>query len=152
MNGARTGFGTLGVVVSLVACGAGKGTGPAAPASASTEGAPSVEGESPPRSDTVGAPSDSSPTPTGACTGGPLKVTRSELSPRDRCDATFYCPGARTILVTCDGENDGTGTSLCDCEENGRRASVGGAVPGEAPDSCLAAANPCLAALGAPPR
>jgi hypothetical protein len=123
--------------------GAGKGAEAVTPGPAGT--APS--GVAPP-SGTVAAPSRAEALPAGSCTGGPLKITSSPLSPTDGCDATFYCPGARTVLVRCDGENDGTGTSLCDCEENGRRASVSGTVPGEAPDSCLAAAERCLAALG----
>jgi hypothetical protein len=146
VNGARSAFGTL-AVAWLVACGAGKGADPAAPAGASTEESAALESESPPRSDATATPSDAGLAATGPCTGGPLETTPSPESPNDRCDATFYCPGARTILVTCDGENDGTGTSLCDCEENGKRASVNGTVSGEAPDSCIAAAERCAAAL-----
>jgi hypothetical protein len=52
------------------------------------------------------------------------------------------------VLVSCDGENDAARTSLCECEEGGKRASLSEAVPGEAPDSCLAAVDRCLAVLG----
>jgi hypothetical protein len=86
--------------------------------------------------------------PSGTCTVGSLSVSATDESSHDRCHATFYCPGARTVLVACDGENDGTATSLCECEEHGKRASVAGTVPGEGPDSCLAAADRCLTALG----
>ncbi len=127
------------VAAALVTSCAGQ-SGPSKGAEPVTSGAPSGE---PPRS-------GDAPAPAGSCTGGPLEITPSEKSATDRCDATFYCPGARTILVTCDGENDGTGTSLCDCEERGKRASVNGTVPGEAPDSCIAAAGRCLLALGEP--
>jgi hypothetical protein len=74
-------------------------------------------------------------------------VKASEHSSHDGCDATFFCPGARTIQVSCDGENDGTMTSLCDCQEGERRAAPSAPVPGEAPDSCLAGVDYCLQAL-----
>jgi hypothetical protein len=86
--------------------------------------------------------------PAGSCTVSSLETMATRESRNDQCRGTFFCPGARTVLVTCDGENDGTNTSLCDCEERGKRASVSGTVPGEAPESCLAAADRCLAALG----
>lgn len=86
--------------------------------------------------------------PPSSCTVSSLETVPTKESRNDQCRGTFFCPGARTVLVTCDGENDGTNTSLCDCEERGKRASLGGTVPGEAPDSCLAAADRCLAALG----
>jgi hypothetical protein len=88
------------------------------------------------------------PAAPGSCTVGKLETIPTELSRTDHCRGTFYCPGARTILVGCDGENDGTNTSLCECEERGKRASPSKPVPGEAPDSCIAAADLCLAALG----
>lgn len=83
-----------------------------------------------------------------SCTVSSLETIPTKESRNDQCRGTFFCPGARTVLVTCDGENDGTNTSLCDCEERGKRASLSSTVPGEAPDSCLAAADRCLAALG----
>jgi hypothetical protein len=92
------------------------------------------------------APSE--PVPSGTCTVSSLETVPTKESRNDQCRGTFFCPGARTVLVTCDGENDGTNTSLCSCEERGKRASVSGTVPGEAPDSCLAAADRCLVALG----
>jgi hypothetical protein len=79
---------------------------------------------------------------------GALTVSATAESSHDVCHATFYCPGARTVLVVCDGENDGTNTSLCECEERGKRASFSTPIPGEGPDSCLAAGDRCLAALG----
>jgi hypothetical protein len=129
----------------LTACGSSpKKASDPAPRPTSTAPAPSPSPETP----TPSASGSTNPPPAGSCTVGSLTVTATELSPHDQCNATFYCPGARTVLVSCDGENDGTKTSLCSCGEGGKRASVSGTVPGEGPDSCLAAADRCLVALG----
>lgn len=129
----------------LAACGSSPGKGAEPPAAGPTSSAPAAsplpEAAPPPASGPEAAPA------AGSCTVGSLAVTATELSSHDICNATFYCPGARTVLVSCDAENDGTKTSLCECEERGKRASVSGAVPGEAPDACLAAADRCLVAL-----
>jgi hypothetical protein len=110
----------------------------------STTSSPSAAAEAPPPP----APRSEAAVPTGNCTVGELTVSATDQSAHDVCRANFHCPGARTVLVTCDGENDGTTTSLCECEERGKRASVSGTVPGEGPDSCLAAGDRCLVALG----
>jgi hypothetical protein len=111
--------------------------------------APESEPASTASAELVAPPSvPSEPVPSGACTVSSLETTPTKESRNDQCRGTFFCPGARTIQVTCDGENDGTKTSLCSCEERGKRASVSGTVPGEAPDSCLAAADRCLTARG----
>jgi hypothetical protein len=135
----------------LAACGGSrsneKAVTPPNPEPAPVEPAP--EPASTASSELVEPPSvPSEPVPSGACTVSSLETTPTKLSRNDQCRGTFFCPGARTILVTCDGENDGTTTSLCDCEERGKRASLSDTVPGEAPDSCLAAADRCLKALG----
>jgi hypothetical protein len=111
--------------------GGGGGTGGA---SASTGGAYATAGS-------AGA------TQVGSCTLVSMTIVPTNLSPTDGCEATFACDGPRAIEVTCDGENDGTNTSLCDCREGRKTAAVNGTVPGEAPDSCLAGAQRCLTAL-----
>jgi hypothetical protein len=135
--------------VVLASC-AGQGTTRTAAEPGAASAAPSTSGGAAP-SGSGAAPVSADAAPDGSCTEGSVVVKPSPESRTDGCNATFYCPGARTILVTCDGENDGTGTSLCDCEERGQRASVNGTVPGEAPDSCRAAAERCLRALPPPP-
>jgi hypothetical protein len=68
----------------------------------------------------------------------------SELSARDGCALSLGC-GSTKVEVTCDGENDDTNTSLCDCYRDGvpDKHALKDLYEGEAPDSCLAAAVQC---------
>lgn len=68
----------------------------------------------------------------------------SELSPRDGCVLRLRC-GNTAVQTYCDGENDDTNTSLCDCERDGVRDAhaLKDLYQGEGPESCLAAAVHC---------
>ena len=134
------------MVALLAGCGGSPQKSVQEPALAPTSGgsSPSTSAAAPPPPVARSEPA----APSGACTVRALTVSATEESSHDVCNATFYCPGARTVLVVCDGENDGTNTSLCECEERGKRASFSKPIPGEGPDSCLAAGDRCLAALG----
>ncbi len=71
-------------------------------------------------------------------------VTPSELSPTDGCRATYSCSEGK-LRVECDGENDGTGTSLCDCYADGEHFwPYHDLFEGEGPDSCFNALNSCV--------
>jgi hypothetical protein len=75
-------------------------------------------------------------------------IKPSELSSIDGCKLELTC-GNEKLVTECDGENDGTNTSLCDCKINGKEARhVSNPVRGEAPEACLRAAEKCLS----PPR
>jgi hypothetical protein len=69
------------------------------------------------------------------------------LSPTDGCEGTFRCTTGTIIVTTCDGENDGSGTSLCACVADGEPIPIEDLTPGEAPDSCYASLGRCFAAL-----
>ena len=58
----------------------------------------------------------------------------SDLHPADRCDAEYVCNGV-TLLIHCDGENDGTGTSICEM--------CGELVQGEGIPACRDAITRC---------
>jgi hypothetical protein len=65
----------------------------------------------------------------------------------DGCKLKLACqPGELTI--TCDGEQDGTGTSLCECYRDGQtvRLPRSDPWPGEGAQTCHAAAALCLQA------
>ena len=95
---------------------------------------------------------DCAPCPTAITTalaGCELEHTTlkpSELSARDGCELRLRC-GKTAVRTECDGENDGTNTSLCDCERDGVRDQhvLKDLYQGEGPDSCLAAAVHCKA-------
>lgn len=73
-----------------------------------------------------------------------FRTRPSDASKTDACDLVLRCGRAQTV-VTCDGENDGTGTSLCQCSRNGADVPLPQNVyPGEAPQSCVAAAQQCV--------
>lgn len=74
---------------------------------------------------------------------GEIVVTPSELSPTDHCEAHYGCDGDVVLRVECDAENDGTGTSLCQCHI-GSDARYGGLVEGEGEDACRAGYLNCL--------
>jgi len=80
------------------------------------------------------------------CTVEYVSVRPSESSPTDYCTLALRC-AAEEWAVKCGAEHDGTGTSQCDCFRDGREVRrPGGAVRGEGPDSCFAAAAVCLEA------
>jgi hypothetical protein len=70
----------------------------------------------------------------------------SELSASDGCVLRLRC-GNTAVQTECDGENDGTNTSLCECERDGVRDAhvLKNLYQGEGPESCLAAAVHCKA-------
>ena len=103
-------------------------------------GSPATSGDS-----TV---SSSSTTGTGSggaanCTLQELTVTPSENSPTDGCDATYTCDDGVVVTVECDGENDGTYTSLCSCFI-GSTWAFGGLVEGEGEAACPAGFSNCM--------
>lgn len=69
--------------------------------------------------------------------------TRADLSPTDQCTAVYVCAG-RQLEVSCDGENDGTNTSLCDCRSGEVRWHSPSLIQGEAPLSCSNGLVPCF--------
>ena len=91
------------------------------------------------------APEDYDCTPTldGAdCSVIDLQVFGSNLSPTDGCEAEVRC-GDSTLLLECDGENDGTFTSLCGCQIDGVYVPIGDLFDGEGETACLGAARDC---------
>ena len=135
----------LGLGLSLVACGGtvthgDLGGGPADGAGGEPAGgAPVANGGSDPGWNEGASPpfscDDDFEEPTACDLVPPVVVTPSDLSPTDGCEATYTC-NAGTMVVTCDGENDGTNTSLCSCHLNGQ-SRYGGLVGGEGVDACL---------------
>jgi hypothetical protein len=73
-----------------------------------------------------------------------MTLQPSEKSAMDGCDLRLRCGNTR-VKAGCDGENDGTSTSLCDCERDGvpDQQVMKDLYRGEAPDSCFAAAVDC---------
>jgi hypothetical protein len=84
----------------------------------------------------------------GRCSLTQIATTASENSPSDGCGATYACEAGAEVLIVCDGENDGTNTSLCSCATGSKTVDSGGVIDGEAPESCNNALLPCLRALG----
>lgn len=60
----------------------------------------------------------------------------------DKCEAELHCAGGVVLAITCDGENDGTGTSLCTCFV-GEAQKHGGLVEGERATACANAVANC---------
>ncbi|MBL8744414.1 MAG: hypothetical protein JNK04_25075 [Myxococcales bacterium] len=73
-----------------------------------------------------------------------ISVTETHLSPTDGCEWTLGCDGGRTLVVECDGENDGTNTSLCSCFLDGEFVKDAGLVQGEGVDACKAGYINCV--------
>lgn len=68
------------------------------------------------------------------------------VSYTDGCRLGLRCGGS-DLWVECDGENDGTNTSLCECWRDGEQKRMAGSpYPGEGPDACFAAAVACTKA------
>ncbi len=81
-----------------------------------------------------------------ACTTRQVTVSPSELSPTDQCGVALSCRD-RDLWVECDGESDGTGTSLCSCWLDRRPVTLrGNPYTGEGPRACFSAAVACVAA------
>jgi hypothetical protein len=76
-----------------------------------------------------------------ACTTRYVSVSPS-VSPNDGCSLGLTCAG-RELWVECDGENDGTNTSLCECWRDRQEQRIGNLFPGEGPEACFAAAADC---------
>jgi membrane-bound inhibitor of C-type lysozyme len=70
-----------------------------------------------------------------------------DITDTDQCTIRFMCSTSTRLEVKCDGENDGTFTSLCECFIDGTHVALEGVFAGEAPDSCLAATSKCLQRL-----
>jgi len=73
-----------------------------------------------------------------------FRTRPSEASKTDACDLVMRCGRVQTV-VTCDGKNDGSGQSTCQCSRNGTTVELSSnEYAGEAPTSCLAAAEACV--------
>ena len=83
------------------------------------------------------------PDPPAGCSGEITEVG-------DQCAANYTCADGHTYVLECDGENDGTGTSLCTCYVDGQyqREASEPVFPGEGAAACSAAADLCI--LGVP--
>jgi hypothetical protein len=73
-----------------------------------------------------------------------IVVTATHYSPTDGCSWSLTCDGSFELVVECDGENDGTNTSLCGCLVDGEFAKDAGRVPGEGVDACMAGYKNCI--------
>lgn len=83
------------------------------------------------------------PAQLAGCSVRYVSVNASEHSQTDGCTAALSCTGG-DLWVECDGENDGTNTSLCECWRDRQEHNLGGnPFPGEGPDACFAAAAEC---------
>jgi hypothetical protein len=78
------------------------------------------------------------------CTFEQMTLRPGEQSPLDMCRVQLRC-GSMAVLTWCDGENDGTGTSLCECARDGVRDEhvLKNPYQGEGPGPCFAAAAHC---------
>jgi hypothetical protein len=92
----------------------------------------------------------SSTTATGSGSGGAANCTLEELTvtpgnggPTDQCNAIYTCDNGVVVTVECDGENDGTYTSLCSCQIGSTWAD-GGLVEGEGEAACPAGFANCM--------
>lgn len=73
-----------------------------------------------------------------------FRTRPSEHSKTDGCDLVMRCGQVQTV-VSCDANNDGTRTSHCECSRDGIAGPLPQNVyPGEAPDTCIAAAAHCV--------
>ncbi|NUP13423.1 MAG: hypothetical protein HOW73_45880 [Polyangiaceae bacterium] len=158
MNGAESfcrywGFALL---VSFIACDAriengGDGNGGAGAGGEDAAGGEDVSGGGPLGGGPLGggqfggfAPEPGPYTPPTGCELVEIVVEPSVNSPTDGCAGTYQCDGGVVLLVECDGENDGTYTSLCTCDVNGSWHD-GGLVEGEGEPACLAGFANCTA-------
>jgi hypothetical protein len=82
----------------------------------------------------------------------PLQViprTRESVSQIDGCKLELTCHAGK-LTVSCDGEQDGTGTSLCDCyvDDQTLRLPKSDPWPGGGANTCYAAAALSRARVG----
>jgi hypothetical protein len=68
----------------------------------------------------------------------------ADVTSTDQCKTTALCDNAVELVTFCDGENDGTNTSLCDCYVNGNYYDHVGLVDGEGARACETAYSRCL--------
>jgi hypothetical protein len=102
--------------------------------------------------ETISAPCDCGPmTPGGDM--GTCAIEHMTLRPMadspavDGCELDLRCERG-DLRVDCDDEQDGTGTSLCDCYLNGKQLrTTSGPISDPGAASCYAAAPGCLAAI-----
>jgi hypothetical protein len=75
------------------------------------------------------------------------------VSPVDGCMLELSC-GPGKLSIRCDGEEDGTGTSLCECSLSGQplRLPRSGVWPGVGAETCHDAAALCLRVASLPSR
>jgi hypothetical protein len=71
-------------------------------------------------------------------------VVTPDVTPTDGCVANYECDDGLSLVVQCDGENDGTDTSLCSCHSDTNNWYPDELFAGEGPESCLGAALRCL--------
>lgn len=73
-------------------------------------------------------------------------LTPSEVGANDGAALSLTC-GTTSWHVSCDGENDGTGTSLCECYRDGQEVRIAGNPwPGEGIGVAYGVAERCRAA------
>jgi hypothetical protein len=73
-------------------------------------------------------------------------LTPTDEGASDGVSLTLSC-GKMLLDVTCDGENDGTGTSLCTCRREGEEVRLpGNPWPGEGISVAYGVAERCLSA------
>ena len=73
-----------------------------------------------------------------------INVSPTHHSPTDGCEWQLTSDGNIQLTVECDGENDGTNTSLCTCHIDGDTTKDAGLVQGEGVEACLNAYINCL--------
>lgn len=59
------------------------------------------------------------------------------------CEAVYECEGSGLVEVQCDGEEDGTNTSLCTCRVGSESLRIEGLFPSEGPLACKHGAARC---------
>jgi hypothetical protein len=147
------------VLVTSAACGSTVTGGDGSDGAGGTAGSASADGGASDQGDVAagGSPATSgdstvtsSSTTTGAGSGGAanctlqeLTVTPGDVSPTDECNAIYTCDNGLVVTVECDGENDGTYTSLCSCHIGSTWAD-GGLVEGEGEAACPAGFLNCV--------
>jgi hypothetical protein len=81
-----------------------------------------------------------------ACVVKRVELTPTKLGASDTAKLTLSC-GETALQVDCDGEQDGTGTSLCTCYRNGEEVRIpGDPWPGEGIEVSYRVAERCLRA------
>ncbi|MFO0547053.1 MAG: hypothetical protein U0271_01630 [Polyangiaceae bacterium] len=69
-----------------------------------------------------------------SCVLEEMIITPTDLSATDGCHGVYTCDGS-SVVIECDGENDGTGTSLCACTRAGQTTQLG-LIEGEGEGAC----------------